>query len=301
MGVIVFIVARVLPNVVPGFNIGTSTYTDKQQTQTLAITASITHLDIQNPIGDVNVSVDNTNTTTSATLTYVKTTQASSSTNASTEFGRIAVSATAGSTASCPASNCLAVVVTNPNPGTDQVNLTIVLPQQNPTPQFVLSSTTQKGKVTVQNFDGLLALTDDTGSVSVQGGLLDAGSCLQSRIGSVAFTGTLQTTTPPSIDPCYNTPVTAGASSQPWYSIKTGTGNIDATFDVSNPTSTNVLLDATTSNQGKLLNDFNLPVTKNSDGSLNYFGPLLSNTQPVALLTITVSVSGTIDLHKTSS
>lgn len=296
VGVLVFIVARVLPNVVPGFNIGTSTYTDKQQTQTLAITSSITHLDIQNPVGDVTVSVENT--APGATLTSVKTTQASSNTNASTEFGRIAISVKAGSTASCPANNCLAVVVTNPNAGTDQVNLTIVLPPQNPTPQFVLSSTTLKGKVTVQSFDGLLALTDDTGNISVQGGLLDAGSCLQSRIGSVTFSGTLQTTTPPSINPCANTPVTPGASNQPWYSMKTGTGNIDVTFDT---LSTNVLLDATIANQGKLLDDFNLAVIKNPDGSANYYGPLLPNTQPTAVLTITIDVSGTIDLHKGSS
>jgi hypothetical protein len=178
----------------------------------------------------------------------------------------------------------------------------ITLPPQNPSPTFMLNSTTEQGNVSVQNFNGLLSLAvNNTGNITVKGGLLAAGSCLQARLGNVSFAGLLQTESnrPPAINPCTGTPVNpSGASSdQPWYSMKTGTGNIDVTF---NSPSTNVLLDATISNQGKIISDFNFAIKQNPDGSSNYFGPLLPNTQPqpAALLTLTVDSSGNISLHK---
>jgi hypothetical protein len=59
-----------------------------------------------------------------------------------------------------------------------------------------------------------------------------------------------------------------------------------------------VQLDVTAPNQGKITSDFPLAIKKNSDGSSNYFGPLLPNTQPAAFLTLTVDVAGNITLRK---
>jgi hypothetical protein len=293
--VVVFLLYRALPGVVPGLGIGTSSYSSQQQTLPLGITGNTSQIVIQNPVGNISVTTDNKATT--GTLTYTKKTQATSQSNATTEFSRMKVTAIPGSSTACPAARCLAITTTLPNSSNDTVDMTITLPPQNPSPTFMLSSTTQKGNITVQDFNGLLSLSDDTGNISVKGGLLSAGSCLQARLGNVSFAGTLETTKPPAINPCAGNPVnSSGASNeQPWFSMKTGTGNIDVTF---NSLSTNVQLDATISNKGKIIDDFNLAVKQNPDGSSNYFGPLLPNTQPAAFLTLTVDVSGNITLHK---
>ncbi len=302
--VLAVLVFHSLPNVIPGLNIGTSSYSDKQQTVTLPITASITQMIIQNPVGNVSVTTDNA--ATSGTLTYIKRTQATSQGNATAEFTRIAVTVKSGSSSGCTA-GCLAVTTTLPNAGSDSVDMVITLPpQQNPSATFMLSSITQKGNVSVQNFNGLLSLTDDTGNISVKGGLLSAGSCLQARIGNVAFAGLLQTATdkPPTVNPCTGNPVNpSGASNQqPWYVMKTGTGNIDVTFITPSASTQpiNVLVGATIANQGKIISDFNIAVKQNPDGTSSYFGPLLPDAQPqpTALLILTVDVSGNITLHK---
>lgn len=298
-GILLFVLYRSLPNILPGLGVGTSAYSDKPQSVTLPVTSAITRIEIQNPVGNVTISVDYN--ATNGTLTYTKRTQATSSSNAATEFGRILVSAKPGSTSTCPAASCLAITSTLPGGAGDSVDMNIVLPAQNPTPVFTLSSVTQKGNVSVQNFRGLLSLADDTGNISVTGGLLAAGSCLQSRIGNVSFAGTIETTAAPTINPCAGNPINPNAgnsSNQPWYSMKTGTGNIDATF---NTLSTNLMLDVTIANKGAIKGDFKLPVTQNPDGSSNYFGPLLPNTQPTAFLTLTVDVAGTITLHKAAT
>lgn len=306
--VLAVVVFHSLPNVIPGLNIGTSTYSDKQQSVSLPITTNTTRLVIQNPVGNVSVTTDSA--ATSGTLTYIKRTQATSQGNATAEFARIAIAVKPGSSSGCisatPAS-CLAVTTTLPNAGSDSVDMLITLPpQQNPATPFMLSSTTQKGNIAVQNFNGLLSLVDDTGNISVKGGLLSAGSCLQARVGNVTFAGLLQTATdkPPAVNPCTGTPVNpSGASNQqPWYVMKTGTGNIDVTFITPSASTQpiNVLLGATIANQGKITSDFNIAVKQNSDGTSSYFGPLLPNAQPqpAALLILTVDVSGNITLHK---
>jgi len=305
VGILLFVLYRSLPSILPGLGIGTTTYTDTQHSVPLTFTASITQLDIQNPVGNVTISVDSNATT--GTLTYTKKAQANSSSSAATEFGRINVTAGPGGTGTtCLASSCLAVIASLPTTGSDSVDMAIVLPPQGASPIFTISSVTQKGNLTVQNFNGLLSLTDDTGNISVTGGLLEAGSCLQSRIGNVSFSGTLEIANPPTINPCTGNPINpnaGNASNQPWYSMKTGTGNIDVTF-LMPPGATqppNFMLGVTIGNKGAIKGDFNLPVTQNPDGSSNYFGPLLPNTQPQAFLTLTVDVAGTITLHKAAS
>ncbi len=305
VAVLVLVLYHSLPSILPGLGIGTTTYTDKQQSVPLAITASITRLEVQNPVGDVTISVDSSATT--STLTYTKKTQASSSSSAATEFGRINVTAGPGGTsATCPVSSCLAVTASLPATGSDSVEMAIVLSSLNPSLPSTISEKTQKGNISVQGFQGLLALTDDTGNISVTGGLLEAGSCLQSRIGNVSFSGTLEIANPPTINPCAGNPINPNAGSannQPWYSVKTGTGNIDVTFLVPPGAAQqpSFMLDVTIANKGAIKGDYNLQVTQNPDGSSNYFGPLLPNTQPKAFLTLTVDVAGTITLHKAAS
>lgn len=300
VGILLFVLYRSLPGILPGLGVGTSAYSDKPQSVTLPVTNAITRVDIHNPVGNVTVSVDYN--ATNGTLTYTKKTQATSSSNAATEFARMLVTAKPGGSATtCPATSCLAITATLPGGASDSVDMNIVLPAQNPSPVFTLSSMTQKGNVSVQGFRGLLSLADDTGNISVTGGLLAAGSCLQSRIGNVSFAGTIETTVAPTINPCAGNPITpnaGNASNQPWYSMKTGTGNIDATF---NTLSTNLMLNVTIANKGAIKGDFNLHVTQNPDGSSNYFGPLLPNTQPTAFLIMTVDVAGTITLHKAAA
>jgi hypothetical protein len=291
-GIVLFVVFRVLPSAIPGLNIGTSTYTSPQQTIPLPISGK-SQLQIQNPVGNISITV-NPNAKT-GTLTYVKKTVASSQGNANAEFAHMTVTANPGSTSSCPAASCLAVTGAIANQTNDAINMTITLPPQSPSPPFMLSSTSQQGNISVEGVNGLLSLTNDTGNITVKGGLLAAGSCLQDRDGSVTFAGTLETGVPPTINPCTGAPVSGTSSEQPWYSMKTGTGNVDVTL---NTLSTSIQLDASINNQGKIISAFPLNIKQNPDGTSNYFGPLLPNTRPAALLTLTIDVSGNITLHK---
>jgi hypothetical protein len=286
-----FFLVHTLQVSLPGLGIGTSKFTAAQQTVPLNITANVTQLQITNNVGNITISVDNS-ITTGGTLTYVKRTQASSSSDAASQFGRIQVKVQPGNSAACPQASCLVVSASVPTNISGSVDMSIVLPAQNPTPQFVLDGKTQTGNIAVQNFRGLLTLTDDTGNVDVKGGLLDAGSCLQVRFGNITFAGTLETATPPAINPCQGNPVNTTGSLQPWYSMKTGTGNIDVTL---NAVSANIILDAIVFDQGKLTSEY--PITFPPSNSPGYSGPLLPGTQPTARLLLSVD-TGNITLHK---
>ena len=251
---------------------------------------------------------------TTATLSYVKKVQAKNSSDASSEFGRILVNVNAGSSSdsNCPASSCLIVNATIPGTSigsaSDTVDMTIVLPANaisSPSnagsyQPFILNASTTIGSVSVENFNGVLTLSDDTGNIAVKGGLLVAGSCLQTRIGDVTFAGLLDTALSPSLNPCSsntnNTPTPGPTQkSQPWFSMKSGTGNINVTLYAAS--STNVLLDAAIYNKGKINSEFALNIQQNADGSASYYGPLIPNTSPTALMVLTVN-TGNINLHK---
>ena len=274
----------------PGLGIGTSTYVSSRQSVPLNITSSITQLRVTNNAGSISIS-DDSSLTSGGTLTYVKKTQASSSSSATSDFARIQVKAQPGNSAACPATSCMTVSVSAPSNAPSSVDLTIVLPAQNPTPQFVLNAATQTGNIAVQGFNGLLSLTVDTGNVDVKGGLMAAGSCLQDRFGNISFAGTLETGVAPTINPCQGNPVTSG-SSQPWYSFKDGTGNLDVSL---NSISANIILDAAVFNQGKITSAY--PIAIPSASPPSYDGPLVPNTQPTAVLLLTVD-TGNITLHK---
>ena len=170
-----FVLIHTLQVSFPGLGIGTSTYVSAQQSVPLNITSSITQLQVTNYAGNISIS-DDSNITTGGTLSYVKKTQASSSSSAASDFARIQVKAQPGNSAACPATGCMTVSVSAPPTIPATVDLTIVLPAQSPTPQFVLNAkTTQTGDIVVQNFSGLLSLSDNIGNVNVKGGLLASG------------------------------------------------------------------------------------------------------------------------------
>lgn len=275
----------------PGLGIGTSTYVSAQQSVPLNITSTITQLQVTNYAGTISIS-DDSSLTSGGTLSYVKKTQASSSSSAASDFARIQVKAQPGNSAACPATSCMTVSVSAPTTIPASVNMTIVLPAQNPTPQFVLNAKMiQTGDINVQGFNGLLSLSGNIGNITVKGGLLASGSCLQTIKGNVAFAGTLETGVAPTINPCQGNAVTSG-SSQPWYSFKAGTGNLDVSL---NAISAKIILDAAVFNQGKITSDY--PIAIPSASPPSYDGPLLPNTQPSAILLLTVD-TGNITLHK---
>ena len=300
LGVVVFVVFRNIPFGLLG--IGTSTFTQTSQ-QSLPISPNTTQLQISNRVGNISIVVDpNVNT---ATLSYVKKVQARSSSDANAEFGRIPVNVNPGSD-----TGILTVTATEPETSSSaSVDMMVVLPASvinSPSgttsfQPFILNASTTIGDVSAENYDGVLTLTDDTGNISVKHALLTAGSCLQTRIGNVTFAGLLDTTTSSSINPCSanttNTPTPGSAqNSQPWFSMKCGTGNIDVTLNAAS-SSTKVNLNANIYNKGKINSDFDLNIQQNPDGSASYYGPLIANTSPTALLTLTVN-TGNISLHK---
>jgi len=294
-----YILLHALQVNIPGLGIGTSAFTDKQQTTPLNITSNITQLQVQNNAGNISIS-DGSNQSSAGTVSYVKKTRANSSSSAAAEFARMQVKVLPGNSTTCPQVSCLIVSATTPASSSDSIDLTIVLPAQNPTPQFNLNSKTQTGNISVENYNGLLNLTVDTGNINVSGGLLDAGSCLQARIGNITFAGTLETANAPTTNPCFGNTIAppAPGASQPWFKFITGTGNLDVTL---NTLSTKVILDAIINNpvknSGQINSAYPITITRNTDGSVGYFGPLLAGTQPVAQLTLSVD-TGNITVRK---
>ena len=293
-----FIFKTVLFRPVPFNNTSISkTSFTKQVQQILPIAATTRQLQVHNRVGNLSIMVDIT--ATQATLSAVEKVQASSSSDANKEFGRISVSAKAGSDPSILTVNA---IVPDTSGGllagaSDSVDMTIVLPSvvnNNLTMPFTISaSVASTGDMSVQNFNGLLNLTDNMGNISVQHGLLTEGSCLQTNNGNVTFNGSLAigVNSDTGLIPC-----TANTTQNPhpWFSIKSEVGNVDVTLSAE---TTNVILDAST-NSGKINgSDFNLPVQQNSDGSASYDGPLIAGTSPTAMLILGVS-TGNITLHK---
>jgi hypothetical protein len=293
LGVIAFALFRSMP-----FNIGNSSkvsYT-KQSQQSLPITASVKQLQIHNHVGNITIIADTS--ATQGTLTAVKKVQASSSSDADQEFGLIPVNVKMGSDPSI-----LTVNATVPDTSggflassSDSVDLTLVLPSSvvnnNPASPFMLSAgIAATGDLSVQNFNGLLTLTDNIGNISVTHGLLVEGSCLQTNNGNATFDGSLGTITDSGLIPCTTNTT---QNSHPWFSIKSGTGNVDVTLSAA---TTNIILDANTNNGKINSGKFGLNIQQNSDGSASYYGPLVPGSSPTALLALTIS-TGNVNLHK---
>jgi hypothetical protein len=295
LAVIAFVFLRNVPVHIGG--IGKTSYSKQLAQQTLPITASVTQLQIHNRVGNISIMVDHS--ATQATLTGVMKVQAGNSSDADKEFGRIKVDVTSSSDQSMLIVNA---AVPDASSGllassSDSVDLTIALPSSiNPSPPFKLSLSADiaaSGNIAVQNFNGLLTLTNNTGNISVNGGLQSEGSCLQTHVGNVTFQGNLVTGQVADTGLIACTTNTT-QNSHPWFSFKSGTGSVIVTLSA---VTSKLTIDASTNN-GKINGgEFGLNVQPNSDGSASYYGPLTPGTSPTAVLALTVS-TGDITLHK---
>ncbi len=290
LGAIAFVLLRAIPLNIG--SIGKTSYT--KQLQPVPISAGIKQLLIHNRVGNITIMVDST--ATQGTLTAVKKVLANNSSNAEQEFARIPVDVKTGSDPSI-----LTVNATVPDTSggllagaSDSVDLAVVLPSSvNTIPPFTLSAAiAATGNISVQDFNGLLTLTDNTGNITVKHGLLVEGSCLQTNSGNVTFDGSLSiaANTDSGLIPCTTNTT---QNPHPWFSMKSGTGNIDVTLSAA---TTSVILDASTNN-GKIdSGEFGLNIHQNSDGSTSYYGPLIPGSSPTALLVLTVS-TGNVNLY----
>src|SRR5712692_2103459 len=226
LGISAFVLSRTLPSGLGGI-IGSKSSFTKQVQQPLPISATTRQLQVHNRVGNLSIMVDST--ATQATLSAVEKVQASSSSDANKEFGRISVNVKAGSDPSI-----LVVKATVPDTSggllaglSDSVDMTIVLPSMVNTISASVAST---GDISVQNFTGLLNLTGNMGNISVQGGLLTEGSCLQTNRGNVTFNGLLiiGANSHTGHIPCTTKNTTQNP--HPWFSIKSGVGNVDVTL-----------------------------------------------------------------------
>ncbi len=297
LAVVAFLFLRNAPIHIGVGGIGKTSYSKQIAQQTLPITNNVTQLQIHNRVGNISIMVDPS--ATQGTLTGVMKVQAGSSSDADKEFGRIKVNVTSSSDQST-----LVVNATVPDTSggllansSDSVDLTIVLPQSvNPSPPFKIGLSADiaaSGNIAVQNFNGLLTLTNNTGNIAVTGGLQSEGTCLQTHVGNVAFAGNLVTgqAADTGLIPCTTNTT---QNSHPWFSFKSGTGSVTVTLSA---VTSNLTLDASTNN-GKIDGSaFGLKVQQNSDGSTSYYGPLTQGTSPIAVLALTVS-TGDITLHK---
>lgn len=299
LAIVAFLFLRSAPIHIGVGGIGNTSYSKQIAQQALPLTANVTQLQIHNRVGNISIMVDPS--ATQGTLAGVMKVQAGSSSDAAKEFGRIKVNVTTSSDQST-----LIVNATVPDASSgllasssDSVDLTIVLPQTvNPSPPFKLNLSANviaSGNITVQNFNGLLSLTNNTGNIAVSGGLQSEGTCLQTNVGNVTFSGNLVTgqAADTGLIPCTTNTT---QNSHPWFSFKSGTGSVTATLGT---VTSNLTLDASTNN-GKINgSEFSLNVQQNSDGSASYYGPLTQGASPAAVLALTVS-TGDILLHKGS-
>jgi hypothetical protein len=281
----------------------------RQSQQQLSL-ASIAQIQIHNPIGNVTVTVDPNATIT--TITSVKKVKAASSEDANNQFNNMSVQVQPAGTPD----TTLSVSATVPDNGgifsthNDSIDLTIVIPQASVNPTATTSSNTTPitttpgiipaatplgainraptlnldmsiGGVMVNGLHGVLNITDDVGSITVDHAVMFDGSHLRTGTGNVTFNGSVDTT-----------PSTGNTT--PRYKLQSETGNVDVTL----PGDTNIILDANT-NAGTITSDFPINVTT-TGGSASYYGPLLSGSTPnpaVAVLTLNVS-TGSVHIHR---
>ena len=302
------LVFLILHNTPVGQNLGVTKTTVNQppQTQTLALD-NATQLIVKNQVGNISVNVDQNATT--ATLTSVKHVQASSQSDANTQFKGIILSIkplVQSADPACLVSSCLSIsatVPTNTSSGGlfgggngDSIDLAITLPPgfNSPDPGVpdIITASADAGNINVSSFNGVLNLNGNAGNITIAHTLLFASTCIQTLHGniSIAQQSIFDLTSASPRVPCNNT--TSTDATRPWFNIKSGVGNLDITLTTN---LNNLLLDANT-NDGKITDDFNLALTS-SNGSYSYHGPIMPNTNPTASLYVATS-TGDIALHK---
>ncbi len=287
-----------------GQNLGLSK-SNYTQSGTQAITlGSATQLIIKNQTGNVSVSVDQS--ATGATLASVKKVQAGSTSDANSQFSQIKLSVKPISQDTdpvCTASNCLLITTTVPttagsvlgSSNGDTIDLNITLPSSfsSPVSPYTLAVNANAGNITVNNFNGILNLNSTAGNISVaRNAVIFAGTCIQTLHGNITIGqgSSFDLATPSQAVPCNGT---TSDQTHPWFNINTGVGDIAITLATN---STDLLLDANT-NVGKITDQFGRTIPTASDGSATYYGPLLPNTNPTALLHVATS-TGNIAINK---
>jgi hypothetical protein len=292
-GVIFFVLAQKTPILQ---NIGKSPAT-QSSTQSISL-GKATQLIIKNQIGNISINVDPT--ASGATLTSTRNVLASSQSDASNQFKQIQLTTQQigqATDSTCIVSSCLLISATVPtvssNESTSSIDLTLTLPSSvNSLNPDTLNANTASGNITVSKFNGILNLSNTSGSISITQALVFAGSCVQTMHGNITIDqGSIFNLNQASNRvPCSNT---ISSGQHPWFNITSGIGNIDITL---NAPSSDVLLDANT-NSGQITDDFGITIPNNSDGSASYHGPLISHTNPAASLYV-ASSTGYIKLHK---
>lgn len=285
--------------------IGKSLYTHSAK-QTLAL-GNATQLIVNDQAGNVSVSINPS--ASSASVSSIKKVQASSQSDANTQFNGLVISAkqvSQGAVKGCTASLCFLLSATLPTTGSgglsgalnnDSIDLNITLPTSfsspaNPSMPNTISVSDQTGNISVDHFNGILNLDSrNVGNITVTNAVIYAGTCIQTMHGNVNvnknnFFDLAQSS---QIVPCSNT---SESGSHPWFNLRSSVGNVNVTLPTN---STNLLLDASTNN-GKITSDFSLHIT--TDGaSATYHGPLLPNSNPTASLYLFTS-TGNIALHR---
>jgi len=294
-GTVVFLALRSVSN---GGSLGSitgssnaTTYTQQIPPQQVSL-STITQLTVQDPIGNVTITVDPGVAT--PTISGVKRVKAASSDAANTAYNTMSVQVQPTGTPP----NTLSVIATVPNTGgilgnhNDAIDLTITLPPASvasaatvtltpgttPVPgsttnPLTLALTMTIGDATINRLSGVLGIKDDIGSITVNNATLSDGSHLETNTGNITFAGSLDLTP-------------AAGNTTPRYKLQSETGTIDVTL----PSGTNIILDANT-NVGSITSDFPINV-QTASGAANYYGPLVANStqgQPLAVLTLNVS------------
>ena len=264
---------------VPGIGGGNPSAFTKTVTQSLPIpNGKIAQVQVHNQIGNIIISADPN--AQQASVTGLKTVKAANESAAQSDFNAMQVQAGMDSTtgvltvnASVPNSN--SSLLSNHN---DTIDLTIVFPPlNNGNAPVTLNIETSVGNVQISGLNGVMTVKDDIGNVTVQQAQLFDGSHLETGTGNVTFSGSLDTTLNP----------------QAAYKFQCEVGNLNVTL----PATTSIILDANT-NVGGIKSAF--PITaQNSDGSANYYGPLLPGASPTPTATLVLDVSsGNIGIQK---
>lgn len=291
-----------LHNTPLGQSFGKSIYT--QQVSQAITLGNASELIVKNQIGNVSVSFGN-----SSSLTSVRKVQAGSQSEADSQFTKITLNTqqiSQGADPACTASSCLLITTTLPpntssgglfgSANSSSIDLALILPtsfqSSTPTTPYILDASTISGNLAINGFNGILNLTSDSGTISVQHTFIFAGTCLQTMQGDIAVgQGSVFDLNHASNQiPCSPT---SSSGVHPWFNITSGRGNVNITLTT---LSTNLLFDANTNN-GKIGDDFGLNIPSTSDGSASYHGPLLANSTPTASLYVFTS-TGNIEIQQ---
>jgi hypothetical protein len=284
-------------------NLGKTTYTQPKPVIQALTLGGATQLIVKNQAGNVSVNVDPN--ASDASMASLKKVQASSQSDANSQYNGITITTkqiSQGGDPACTASSCLLITTTIPatssggllgGSGGDSIDLTITLPANfnSLNSPSLINVAAPAGNIAVSGFNGMLNLTGNVGNITISHTLIYAGTCIQTMHGNVnvdqgSFFNLAQ---PSNLVPCSNR---TSSGEHPWFNIRSSVGDVTVTLSTN---STNLLLDANTNN-GKISDDFGLNIAVDGN-SATYHNPLLPNTNPTASLYLFTS-TGSIAVHR---